>query len=233
MQRRFAIIKLLAPYRRPVLQTPLAVCDARTIDPGDLLSSDLVYPDWIGDVRVAFNPRHRWYWFPARFPPKQRYSKSTTQLRRAARLTAHTAFDDPSKPSQCPSPPQHRGTLPVVLVIPEQVARLSEGALRLRSGNDAILLRASVGKVTRGKTSHNVADEVLTISLLALICCVGSAKSESPDGSWCGAEPGSGRTELLLCVAREGHRCVPMAPTTRAMCARSWGGARTRLASCA
>jgi hypothetical protein len=65
LERRFAIVNLWRPIDAPVLQTPLAICDARTIEPSDLLPSDLVYPDWTGETyAVAYNPRHRWYWFP-------------------------------------------------------------------------------------------------------------------------------------------------------------------------
>jgi hypothetical protein len=42
MQRRFAIVNFWRPIGGPVLSTPLAVCDARTIDSKDLLPSDLV-----------------------------------------------------------------------------------------------------------------------------------------------------------------------------------------------
>src|SRR5580704_15542662 len=65
LQRRFAIVNVWRPIGAPVLTTPLAVCDARTIDSRDLLASDLVYQDWVGETYAfAFNPRHRWYWYP-------------------------------------------------------------------------------------------------------------------------------------------------------------------------
>ncbi len=104
LKRRFAIINFWRPIGGPVLQTPLAVCDARTIEPKDLMASDLVYPDWTGETySVAFNPRHRWYWYPRQTPQEATLLKvydSATDGR--ARLTAHTAFEDPSSPPNAP-----------------------------------------------------------------------------------------------------------------------------------
>jgi len=104
LQRRFAIINFWRPIGGPVLQTPLAVCDARTIEPADLMASDLVYPDWTGETySVAFNPRHRWYWYPRQTPQEATLLKvydSATDGR--ARLTAHTAFEDPSSAPNAP-----------------------------------------------------------------------------------------------------------------------------------
>src|SRR5262249_30795301 len=58
LQGRFAIVNFWRPVAGPVLRTPLAVCDARTLEPRDLLPNDLVYPDWTGEIySVAFNPR--------------------------------------------------------------------------------------------------------------------------------------------------------------------------------
>lgn len=79
---------------------PLAVCDARSIDPGDFVASDLVYPDKVGETyRFTYNPNHHRYYFP-------RLQRSEVILLkcydskedRRARFTAHTAFEDPTSP---------------------------------------------------------------------------------------------------------------------------------------
>ena len=105
LQRRFAIVNCWRPVGGPVLQTPLAVCDARTIDPDDLLVTDLVYPDWIGGIySIAFNPRHLWYWYPRQTTTEATLIKvfdSATDGR--ARLSAHTAFDDPTSSATAPT----------------------------------------------------------------------------------------------------------------------------------
>jgi hypothetical protein len=104
LQRRFAIINFWRPIGGRVLQAPLAVCDARSIEPPDLLPSDLVYPDWTGETyALAFNPRHRWYWYPRQAPVEATllkiYDSATVGV---ARMTAHTAFDDPTSPPNAP-----------------------------------------------------------------------------------------------------------------------------------
>lgn len=104
LQRRFAIVNFWRPIGGPVLRTPLAICDARSIEPEGLLPSDLVYPDWRGETYAfAFNPRHRWYWYPRQTPSEATLLKvydSATDGR--ARLTAHTAFDDPTSAPDAP-----------------------------------------------------------------------------------------------------------------------------------
>jgi hypothetical protein len=104
LQRRFAIVNFWRPIEAPVLKTPLAVCDARTIEAGDLIASDLVYRDWTGETyAVAYNPNHRWFWYPRQAPYEATLLKifdSATDGR--ARLTAHTAFEDPTSAPNAP-----------------------------------------------------------------------------------------------------------------------------------
>ena len=104
MQRRFAIVNFWRPIEGPVLKTPLAVCHARTLEFSDLLPSDLVYRDWVGETySVAFNSRHHWYWYPRQATTEATLLKIfDSALDGRARLTAHTAFDDPSSPSDAP-----------------------------------------------------------------------------------------------------------------------------------
>jgi hypothetical protein len=105
LQRRFAIMNFWRPVGARVLRTPLALCDARSIDPADLIASDLIYPDWTGETyALAFNPRHRWYWYSAQTPAEATLIKiydSATDGR--ARLSAHTAFDHPTTPPDAPA----------------------------------------------------------------------------------------------------------------------------------
>jgi hypothetical protein len=103
MQRRFAIVNFWRPIGGPVLTTPLAICDARTINSKDLLPSDLVYKDWVGETyAVAFNPKHRWYWYPQQKTTEATLLKIYDSATDVARLTAHTAFDDPNSPLDAP-----------------------------------------------------------------------------------------------------------------------------------
>jgi hypothetical protein len=69
LQRRFAVINFWRSIGGRVQRALLAVCDARTIKPDDLIPSDLVYPDWTGETYAfAFSPLHRWYWYPQQSP---------------------------------------------------------------------------------------------------------------------------------------------------------------------
>jgi hypothetical protein len=104
LQRRFAIVNFWRPVQGPVLRTPLAVCDARSIDLRDLIPSDLVYPDWVGETyAIAFNPRHRWYWYPEQVPTEATLLKVYDSAKDGrARMTAHTAFEDPTSAPDAP-----------------------------------------------------------------------------------------------------------------------------------
>lgn len=104
LKRRFAIVNFWRPIGETVQRTPLAFCDARSIDAAELLPSDLVYPDWTGETySFSYSPKHRWY-----YVPQQRTDEVTllkiydSQIDGTARLTAHTAFDDPTTEPKAP-----------------------------------------------------------------------------------------------------------------------------------
>ena len=101
LSRRFAIIQVWRPIRHPVETAPLAICDARSVSPDDFVISERRYPDRIGQTyAITYNPAHQWYWFPRMRRDEALVFKvfdSTTDGR--ARWTAHTAFDDPTAPS--------------------------------------------------------------------------------------------------------------------------------------
>ena len=65
LRRRFAIVQVWRPIRHPVESFPLAICDARSLAPDDLVISERRYPNRIGQTyAITYNPEHRWYWFP-------------------------------------------------------------------------------------------------------------------------------------------------------------------------
>ena len=100
LKHRFAIINIWRPIRGPVEEAPLAVADARSIASADLIATDLLYPDRTGETySVAYNPAHRWFYFPEMRREEVLFLKvydSATDGR--ARFAAHTAFDDPTGP---------------------------------------------------------------------------------------------------------------------------------------
>jgi hypothetical protein len=97
---RFAIINVWRPLRGPVLDSPLGVCDARSILPGDLVPNARIYPDRRGEIQaVKFNSAHRWYYFSAMQPEEALLLKCYDSADDGrARFTAHSAFLDPTAP---------------------------------------------------------------------------------------------------------------------------------------
>jgi len=104
LKRRFAVINVWRSIAGPILESPLAVCDAQSMKLDDFVRTDLKYRDRTGEVySIAFNPNHQWYYFPKMAKDEALLLKcydSATDGR--ARFTAHTAFEDPTSPSDAP-----------------------------------------------------------------------------------------------------------------------------------
>ena len=104
LQRRFAVVQVWRPIRKPVQDLPLAICDAQSIAADDFVPTDLVYKDRIGEVlQIAHNPDHRWFYFPEMARNEALVFKcydSMTDGR--SRFSAHSAFDDPTSPPDAP-----------------------------------------------------------------------------------------------------------------------------------
>jgi hypothetical protein len=97
LNRRFGVVNLWRPIRGPVLDSPLALCDARSFSDDDLIASDLVYPHMRGETSsVEFKPDHRWYYFSEMQRDEVlliRIHDSAADGR--ARLSFHTSFENP------------------------------------------------------------------------------------------------------------------------------------------
>jgi hypothetical protein len=104
LKGRVQIINLWRPIRGPLLDSPLAVCDARTVHPNELVASDLVYPNRVGETySVKYGPEHQWFYVPRMTVDEALLLKcfdSRTDGR--ARFAPHTAFADPSTPPDAP-----------------------------------------------------------------------------------------------------------------------------------
>jgi hypothetical protein len=105
LQRRFAIYNLWQPIKGPVLSSPLAMCDARSVAPEDWIACDLDYGDRVGEIyNVAFNPEHRWHYVPKMEADEILIFKTYDSLEDGTtRFTAHTAFVDPTTPAGAPA----------------------------------------------------------------------------------------------------------------------------------
>ena len=104
LRGRLQIINLWRPIRGPLQDAPLAVCDAQTVKREQLVASDLVYRDRIGETySVTFDPEHRWYYVAQMRADEVLLLKcydSKTDGR--ARFAPHTAFTDPTTPADAP-----------------------------------------------------------------------------------------------------------------------------------
>lgn len=99
--RRYLIVNVWRPIHGPLQDMPLALCDAQSVNPGDLVPSALVYRDRTGETyAVHYNPEHRWYYAPGMGAHEAWMFKCFDSDRaNPARFAPHTAFDDPTAPA--------------------------------------------------------------------------------------------------------------------------------------
>ena len=68
---RFQIINVWRPLVDPVEDYPLALVDARSIDPADLIDTERRAPNHTGEIQLAVHsPTQRWYYFSEMRPPE-------------------------------------------------------------------------------------------------------------------------------------------------------------------
>jgi hypothetical protein len=104
LQKRFAIIQVWRAIDQPIRANPLAMADARSVAPGDLLVAERRYPHRVGQTyRLKYNAAHRWFYFPQMKRDEAIVFKvydSASDGR--ARFTPHTSFADPQTPPGAP-----------------------------------------------------------------------------------------------------------------------------------
>ena len=104
LRGRVAFYNLWKPLYRRVEELPLAMCDAGTHAPQDMLRMDLKYRERTGEIYVMrYAPGHRWYYFP-RMEAEQALLLKTfdSETDGRARFMGHTAFEDPTTPPGAP-----------------------------------------------------------------------------------------------------------------------------------
>jgi hypothetical protein len=105
---RFAIVQVwraaFSNPAEPIVSNPLALADARSVAPEDLLIAERRYPHRVGQTyRLRHNPGHRWFYFPEmRRGEAIVFKVYDSEKDGRARFTPHTAFDDPSTPAAAP-----------------------------------------------------------------------------------------------------------------------------------
>lgn len=101
---RYGVVNIWRSIQGPVLDTPLAVCDARTVSAADLVEAEIRYPTRTGRIYLLKHaPRHRWSYFSAMDRHEALIFKQyDSQASGVARYTPHAAFDHPDTPPEAP-----------------------------------------------------------------------------------------------------------------------------------
>jgi hypothetical protein len=103
LTRRAAIVNVWRPTGRPARDWPLAMADARSIAPADLLPVDQIFAHRRGETySVAHNPAQRWFYIPDLGVNECILLKCWDSDESVARFPPHTGFDDPSTPPGTP-----------------------------------------------------------------------------------------------------------------------------------
>lgn len=101
---RFAIVNVWRSIKGPVLDTPLAVCDARSVGIDDLVAANIRYQTRSGEIYLLrHSSRHRWYYYSAMDRNEALIFKQYDSLiNGVSRFTPHGAFDLPEVDERTP-----------------------------------------------------------------------------------------------------------------------------------
>jgi hypothetical protein len=103
LRKRVAFINVWRPLRWPAEDSPLALADARSVEPEDLVATDIVYSDRRGEIYAAtYNPAQRWSYYPNMQLDEALLIKCYDSDIGVARFTPHTSFADPNTPADAP-----------------------------------------------------------------------------------------------------------------------------------
>ena len=105
--KRLVNINVWRPLKT-VERSPLAVCDKSSVEPSDFLRIKFGSATQTGAVQepagfnCAYNPKHLWYYFPRMEPDEVLVFKLFDTGEKDWKMTAHTAFDDPTSAPDAP-----------------------------------------------------------------------------------------------------------------------------------
>lgn len=106
--RRYAAINIWRALSPAPQDVPLALCDARSVGPSDLIVADAIFDEPDGrewgfeGLVVAHNPGHRWFYYPDMHAGEAILFKTKDSDEGAARHIPHVAFNDPNAPGNAP-----------------------------------------------------------------------------------------------------------------------------------
>jgi hypothetical protein len=102
--QRYCIVNIWRSIAGPVLDTPLALCEAQSVAASDLQVSEVRYRDRNGEIYLlSHSPRHRWFYY-SRMDRNDAlvFKQYDSQVSGVARYTPHAAFDLPNIPADAP-----------------------------------------------------------------------------------------------------------------------------------
>lgn len=100
---RIAQVNVWRPIRGPVRRAPLALAEAGSIRPEDLVATDQVFPDRVGEIyHLAHRLDQRWWFAPEMTRDEVLLIKGWDSDAARARFTPHTAFALPGEASAPP-----------------------------------------------------------------------------------------------------------------------------------
>jgi hypothetical protein len=99
-QGRYQIINVWRPLVDPVEDYPLALCDARSLDPLDLIDSERRAPNHTGEIQLAVHAdEQRWYYYSEMRPPEVLVFKTFDSIDSGLRpCSIHSAIHLPQAP---------------------------------------------------------------------------------------------------------------------------------------
>lgn len=101
---RIVQVNVWRPIRGPVERSPLALADAASVRPQELVATDQIFPDRVGEIyHLAHHPAQRWYYAPAMTREEVLLIKGWDSLNDGrARFTPHSAFPLPRQRAAAP-----------------------------------------------------------------------------------------------------------------------------------
>jgi hypothetical protein len=100
---RFAIFNIWRSAAGPILDAPLALCDASSVLSHELVETEIRYPRRTGAIyQLTHGPGQRWCYFHELQPDEAIIFKQYDSVAHRARFTPHAAFEHPDTPAGAP-----------------------------------------------------------------------------------------------------------------------------------
>jgi len=97
----YCIVNIWRSLRGPAWDTPLALCDARSVDSSDLIEAQVRYPRRDGEIYLArYSPRHRWFYYSGLDRHEALvFKQNDSRINGTSRFVPHAAFVHPRPPA--------------------------------------------------------------------------------------------------------------------------------------